>query len=93
MDKLVAEGVKAVDQPAEQRRCVATSQGQLGCAPAAGEAAFQSAFIDFAAPVIPEALAHTGYLTAYGCCRKTTARSAHQCIYPRKANKAVTERL
>ncbi|MHA6476279.1 hypothetical protein ACX1DW_02130 [Stutzerimonas sp. KH-1] len=56
MDKLVAEGVKAVDQPAEQRRCVATSQGQLGCAPAAGEAAFQSAFIDFAAPVIPEAL-------------------------------------
>ncbi|MCQ4246057.1 hypothetical protein CXK93_06975 [Stutzerimonas decontaminans] len=56
MDKLVAEGVKAVDQPAERADVLSLAKASWAARLPLAKRLFQSAFIDFAAPAIPEAL-------------------------------------
>lgn len=56
VDKLVAQGVQAIEQHAQQRRGIATGQRLLRRALAAGETLLLGALVDLSALVIPEAL-------------------------------------
>src|SRR5690606_8428043 len=60
MDKLVTQGVQAVEQHTEKRRGIAAGQCQLCGFLAAGEALLPGGLVDLAALVIPEALEHVG---------------------------------